>query len=99
MNRVLCRVVEHPLRQRSHGPIGALVLLVQLHSKKTLEQRGETERLEPEQLRRDTCVEDVTNVPAVILMEQTEIVIRVVKDDFDVAVLEQRAESGGVTDG
>ena len=44
IHRVLRRVVEHALRERAHRPVGALVLLVELHAEVALEQRGEPER-------------------------------------------------------
>ena len=92
VDRVLRGVVEHPLRQRPHRPVGALVLLVELHAEVPLEQRGEAERAEAEQLRCDARVEDVADVPAVVLLEQTQIVVGVVKDDLDRRILEHAPE-------
>ena len=95
---VLRRVVEHALRERSHRPVGALMLLVELHAEEPLEQRGQTERANAEQLCGDARVEDVRDSPAVVLMEQPQIVVGVVKDDFDVARLEQAPEPLGNSD-
>ena len=39
-------------------PVGALVLLVQLHAEVALQQRGEPESLDAEQLRGDARVEE-----------------------------------------
>ena len=52
-------VVEHPLRERAQRPVGALVLLVELHAEVALEQRRESEGLDAEELRGDARVEDV----------------------------------------
>ena len=90
MDGVLRRVVEHSLRQRPHGPVGALMLLVELHPEVPLEQRRETEGANAEELRRDARVEDVPGVPAIVLMQQSEVVVGVVKDDLHRRILEQR---------
>ncbi len=99
VDRVLRGVVEHPLRQRPHRPVGALVLLVELHAEVPLEQRGEAERAEAQKLRRDARVEDVADVPLVVLLEQTQIVVGVVKDDLDPRILEYAAERRRLPDG
>src|SRR6185503_4106226 len=95
---ILRGVVEHALRERPHGPVGALMLLVELETEVSLEKRGEPERLEPEQLRGDAGVENVPNVPTIILVQQSQIIIRVVKHDLDAGILEQTAESSGRAD-
>jgi methylmalonyl-CoA mutase N-terminal domain/subunit len=73
VDRVLRRVVEHVGRERPHGPIGALVLLVELHAEVLLEQRRQAEGLDAQQLRRHARVEHVAHVPAVVLMQQSEV--------------------------
>ena len=98
MQRVLRRVVEHPLAQRPQRPVRALMLLVELHAEVALEERGQPERLEAEQLRGDPGVEDVADVPAVILVQEAEVVVRIVKDDLDVRILEERAQTGRAAD-
>ena len=96
---VLGRVVEHSLRERAHGPVGALMLLVELHAEEPLEERGKTERANPEQLGCHPRVEDVRRVPAVVLMQEPQIVIGVVQHDLDLPRFEQRAKSFGNADG
>jgi predicted PurR-regulated permease PerM len=99
IDRVLRGVVEHARGERTHGPVSALMLLVDLEAEVALEQRREAERLEPEQLRGDAGVEDVSHVPAVILLEKAEVVIGVVKYHLDGRVFEQFSHSGGRADG
>ena len=55
---------------------------------------AEAKRAKPEQLRGYPRVENAAHVPAVILMQEAKIVVRVVEDDFDVRALEQRAKTG-----
>jgi len=98
VDRVLRRVVEHALSERTHGPIGALMLLVELHPEEVLEQRGEPEGADAEKLGGNPRVEDVPDMPAVILPDQPKIVVGVVKHDFDVRILQQRTEAVGITD-
>jgi hypothetical protein len=68
------------------------VLLVQFHVEELLEQRRQPERLDAEQLRRDPRVEDVVDVPAVVLMQQSQIVVGVVEHNFDPGILENCSE-------
>ena len=103
--RVLCRIVQHAGRQRAHAPVGALVLLVQLEPEVLLQQRRKAEGGEAEELRRDPRVEDVRHPPAVVLVQEAQVVVSVVKDDFDPRVFHQpaqrrrRAEGQRVDDG
>src|SRR6185437_15341690 len=99
MDRVLRGVVEHPLAERAHRPVGALVLFVELDPEVAFEERSEAERAEPEQLRSNARVEDVPHVPAVILLEEPQVVVGVVEHDLDVRALEERAEEGRRADG
>ena len=48
----------------------------------------------PEELRRDAGVEDVSGVPAVVLVQQSEVVVGVVKHDLHRRILEQAAHAG-----
>src|SRR6185503_11953739 len=89
MHRVLRRVLQHAGREWPHGPVGALVLLVELHAEEALEQCGEAEGTNAEQLRREPCVEDVAELPTIILVQQTQIVIGIVKHDLHPWILEQ----------
>jgi hypothetical protein len=74
------------------------MLLVELHAKVPLEERREPEGLESQQLRRDARVEDVRDAPAIILVEQSQVVVSVVKHDLDRGVLEQLAEDRRLAD-
>ena len=76
---------EHRGRQGSHRPVGALVLLVEVDVEERLQERGEAEGLDAEELRGDARVEDVGHPPAVVLVQQPEVVVRVVEDHLDVA--------------
>src|SRR5512138_1090121 len=75
------------------------MLLVELDLEELLEQSRETERLYPEQLSRDACIEDVIDVPAIILVQQSEVVISVVKYNLDIGILEYVAECFRHSDG
>jgi hypothetical protein len=90
--RVLRRVLEHVGRERTHRPVGALMLLLELEPEEALEQRGEPEGADPGELRGDARVEDVPDVPAIVLREEAQVVVGVVKDDLDLRVLEHAAE-------
>ena len=96
--RILRRVVKHIGRERPHAPIGTLMLLVEFETEKLFKQRRETERANTEQLRRDTRVKQMGHPPPIILVQQTQIVVRVVQNHFDVAILEERAEFVGRAD-
>jgi hypothetical protein len=74
------------------------MFFVELYCKELLEERCKAERLDAEQLRGNPGVEDVIDVPAVVLMQQAEIVISIVKDDFDLWILENVAERFGHPD-
>jgi hypothetical protein len=99
MDRILRRVVEHALRERTHRPIGTLEFLVELHAEVALEERGEAKALDAEQLRGEPGVEDVANQPAVILAQEAQVVVSVVKDDFDPGILEQLTQRRRLPDG
>jgi hypothetical protein len=90
---ILRRVLEHVAGQRSHRPVRALVLLVQADAEEALEEGGEPERLDSEELGGDTGVEDVRDAPAVVLMQEPQVVVGVMEDHLDVARFEERAES------
>ena len=72
-----------PGGERAHRPVGALVLLVELHPEVLLEQRGEPDRRNAEELGGDTSVEQARDAPAVVLPQEAQIVVGVVKDDLD----------------
>jgi len=99
VERVLRRVVQHVRRERPHRPVGALVLLVQLHAEEPLQQRGQAERRVAQQLRRDPRVEDVAHLPAVVLLQQPQVVVGIVEHHFDIRVLEHVAEQLRLPDG
>src|SRR5512141_974961 len=63
------------------------MLLVELHFEELLEKRSQPERLDAKQLRSDARVEDVVDVPAVILMKQTQVVVGVMEYDLHVRIL------------
>src|SRR5438105_4865528 len=90
--RVLRGVLEHVRRQWPHRPIRSLVFFVQPDVEVLLQQRRKTERLDAEQLRRNTRVENFGDVPAVILMQQPQVVIGVVKNYLDTIALKQLAQ-------
>jgi hypothetical protein len=75
------------------------VLLVELESERPLEQRRQPEGANPQELRRDARVEQPARVPAIVLVQQAEVVVRVVKDLLDRVALEDAAEGGGLADG
>src|SRR5438067_1186194 len=75
------------------------MFFVELYSEELIEQRREPERLEAEQLGCDARIEDVSCVPAVILVQQSQVVVGVVEHDLDGWILEHLAESGGCADG
>src|SRR5262252_942977 len=99
MDRVLRGVVEHPLGQGTHRPVGALVLLVQLHAEVALQQRGQAERPQTQKLRGDARVEDVPDLPLVVLLQKSQVVVGVVKNDLDPGILEDSSEGGRLPDG
>jgi hypothetical protein len=74
------------------------MLLVELYTEEALEQRGEAERANTEELRGDARVEDVGDLPAVVLMEEPQVVVSVVEDDFDRARFEKAPEALRDTD-
>ena len=74
------------------------MLLVELEPERALQQRREPERANAEQLRRDARVEEPARVPAVILMQQPEIVVGVVKHLLDRVALEDSPERSGLSD-
>src|SRR5207302_7896570 len=89
---VLRRVLQHVLGERSHRPVSALMLFVEADAEVPLEERGETERPNSQHLRRDASVEDVPHMPAIIPLEQPQIVVRVVKYGLDGGIFEHPAE-------
>src|SRR5258707_1025214 len=95
---VLRGVIQHVCGERPHGPVSALMFLVEPDVEEPLEERGETEGRVPQQLGCDARVEDVRHVPAVVLLEKPEVVIGIVKDDFDVRTGEEIADSRRSTD-
>ena len=98
VHRVLSGVFEHVLRQRTHRPVGALVLLVEPHAEEALEERGQPEGLDAEELGGDPGIEDVGDAPAVVLVEETQIIVGIVEDDLNLPRLEELAESRGRLD-
>ena len=68
------------------------MFFVELYSEKLIEQRREPERLEAEQLGCDSRIEDVSCVPAVILVQKTKIVVGIVEDDLHILALEQATQ-------
>ena len=96
---VLRRIIEHVGRERAHAPIGALMLLVQLHAEELFEQGSEPERANAQQLRGHARVEEMRDTPPVILVQQAQIVIGVVQHDLDGAILEQGAKARRRADG
>ena len=95
---VLCRVLEHARGEWPHGPIGALVLLVELYAEEPFEQRGEPERPNTEELGRDPRVEDIRDLPAVVLVKEPQVVVSVVEDDFHLTRFEKATEALGNAD-
>ncbi len=65
------------------------MLLVELDVKVLLEKRREAERFYAEKLSGYPRIEDVRDAPAVILPQQAQVIIRVMKDDLDRPVLEK----------
>jgi hypothetical protein len=85
----------------AHRPVGALVLLVELDAEVALEQRRQPEGLDAEQLRGHARVEDVATLPAVVLVQQPQVVVGVVEDDLDVGSRQRapaRQRPGGERD-
>jgi hypothetical protein len=74
------------------------MLLIELHPEILLEQGGETEGANAEELRRHASVEDVPGMPPIVLMQQSEVVVGVVKDDLHRRILEQGAQAGRLAD-
>ncbi len=68
------------------------MFLVELHAEELLEQRGEPERLDAQKLRGNSRVEDVVDVPPIILMQQPQVVVGVVKHDLHFLILQNVAE-------
>src|SRR6185437_13337730 len=64
----------------------------ELDAEELLEQRGESERADSEQLRGNARVEQTAGVPAVVLEQQAKVVIGVVKDGFRARALQQLAK-------
>ncbi len=99
IHRVLGRVAQHVGRERTHRPVGALMLLVELHAEVALEEGRQAEAPNPEDLRRHSRVEEVRRMPAVVLMQEPQVVVGIVKDDLDARRLEQPAERRRLADG
>ena len=78
MARVLRGIVQHVRGERAHAPIGALMFFVKLHAEELLQQRRQTERANPQQLSSYAGVEEIPHLPAVVLMQQSQIVVGVV---------------------
>jgi hypothetical protein len=79
--------------------VSCAALLVQPHPEVFVEQRSEPERGEPEQLGRDAGVENVARVPAVVLVQKTQVVIGVVQHLLDARILEEGTEPLGASHG
>ena len=88
MHRVLRGVIQHVACERTHRPVGALMLLFELDAEESLEERGEAEGADAKELRREARVEDVTKLPIIILMQQPQVIVGIVKDDLYVRVLQ-----------
>ena len=57
-----------------------------------LEQRRQAKGLVAKQLRGDAGVKDVARSPAVVLTQEAQIVVGVVKDNLDLRTLHQRPQ-------
>ncbi len=86
--RIQHRVIEHPGRQWPERPVGALKFLLQFDAEVPLQQRGEPERADPQELGGDSGVEDILRACSVVLSQQPQVVIGVVENDFGGVVTE-----------
>ena len=99
MTRVMGGIIEHVRRERSHAPVGALMLLVQLQPEELLEQCGEPKCADAEQLCCHAGVEEIRDAPAVVLVQEAQVVVRVVQHHFDRAIFQHRSELYRCADG
>jgi hypothetical protein len=74
------------------------MLLVELYIEEPLQQRCQSKRADSQQLRGNSRVEDVLDVPAVVLVQEPQVVVGIVEHDFDFRRLQQRTESFGYAD-
>ena len=93
------RVGEHLVRERAGGPVGALVLLVEGHAEVLLEQCREADPRLVEKLGGDPGVEEPRGANAVLPLEEAQVIVGVVEDDFDPRVGQQRGKSLEALDG
>jgi hypothetical protein len=98
MDRVLRRVVQHPLRQRRVDQSARWCFLSSFTPKVARAappgQMREGRAVGPRRAYQRCC-----GRASVVLLQQPEIVVSVVKDDLDRWVLEDPAEPGGMPDG
>ena len=87
------RIGEHLVRERAGGPVGALIFLVEGDAEVLLEQCREPDPRLVEKLGGDPRVEEPRGSNAVLPLEQPQVVVGIVKDDFDPRVGEQRGKS------
>src|SRR5688500_882813 len=88
-------IVEHAAGERPQRPGGPLVLLVRLYVEELVEERSEAEGLDPQELCRNASVGDVVDVPAIILVQQPQVVVGVMKDHLDLRVEKNLPEPFG----
>ena len=96
---ILRSVVKHIRGKRAHAPVGTLVFFVELQAKKLLEECSQAKSANTKQLRCDPRVEKIGDAPAVILVQQPQVVIGVMQHNLDAAVFQQRTEFFGCTYG
>ena len=69
------------------------MFLVELEAEILFQQRRETEGPNPQQLRGHPRVEQILHLPAIVLMQQAQIVVGVVQYDFDLWIFDQRPQA------
>src|SRR5690606_16824369 len=86
-------------RAASLRPVGALVLLVELHAEVLLQQTRQPDLRLTENLRGKLRVEEMRDAYAVVAGEKAQIVIGVVQDDLDRVTGEQGRQWRDIGDG
>src|SRR5678815_969367 len=75
------------------------MFLVQLHPEKLLEQCSKTKRLDAQELRGNASVENAVDMPAVILVEKSQIIVGIMKHHLDLGILKNVTECLRHSDG
>ena len=92
MDGVVRGIADHLRRQRPARPIRLLQFFVERDAEIPLQERGQPDRLQPDQLRRDHRVEHIVELHAVVALQRANVVIGAVQHLFLCGVGEERQQ-------